>query len=57
MTNGKTELTEKALADALARSAPGDDRLAAVNAAVLEAPRRRASSTSPTPRWTPPTAT
>jgi methylated-DNA-[protein]-cysteine S-methyltransferase len=36
MTNGKTDMTEKKLADALARSAPGDDRLAAVNAAVLD---------------------
>jgi methylated-DNA-[protein]-cysteine S-methyltransferase len=36
MTNGNTEMTEKALAEALARRAPGDDRLAAVNAAVLD---------------------
>jgi len=40
MTNGKTDMTPdetgRTLADALARSAPQDDRLAAVNAAVLD---------------------
>lgn len=36
MTNGKSDMTEKTLADALARSAPDGDRLAAVNAAVLD---------------------
>jgi len=35
MKNERTEMTERALAEALARGAPGDDRLTAANAALV----------------------